>query len=173
MSLKNRFDSYVEKIPVTGCWLWTGGLNSRGYGAFFNDDGKTVGAHRVSWVIKNGEIPKGLFVLHRCDVPSCVNPSHLFLGTAKENTQDMIKKGRAPTREQYAHKNRRRGSNHPSVYLNERLPKGVLHHNAKLSESDVIAIRKSDASGVSLSKLYSVSTNTICRIRKNLIWRHI
>jgi hypothetical protein len=75
------------------CWTWTGFKNELGYG-LFSLDHKHVKAHRVSWMVANGKIPDGLCVLHSCDNPICVNPSHLFLGTMKDNTQDMLAKGR-------------------------------------------------------------------------------
>lgn len=85
-----------RSIPVTesGCWIWDGYLDSCGYGrtGFANEQ---QSAHRVSWKVFRGPIPKGLCVLHRCDVPSCVNPDHLFLGTQIDNIDDMTRKGRA------------------------------------------------------------------------------
>lgn len=87
----SRFLSKVEKVE-NGCWNWTGFRFSFGYGEFWLD--KNITAHKASWVLFNGEIPKGLCVCHKCDNASCVNPDHLFLGTHKDNTQDMISKGR-------------------------------------------------------------------------------
>lgn len=86
----------VQPEPNSGCWLWTGRYGNNGYGTFGGGrKGERTGAHRLVWEITNGPIPDGLFVLHRCDVRGCVNPEHLFLGTAKDNTQDMMAKGRA------------------------------------------------------------------------------
>ena len=82
----------------SGCWIWTGARNSFGYGLMeLHGLGRRncTGAHRVSWMLHRGEIPPGLNVLHRCDVPACVNPEHLWLGTYKDNMQDSIAKGRA------------------------------------------------------------------------------
>jgi hypothetical protein len=76
-----------------GCWRFTGAIGSHGYGYFCWDD-KTHLAHRASWEVHRGSIPRGMFVCHRCDNPRCCNPDHLFMGTAKDNSDDMRAKGR-------------------------------------------------------------------------------
>lgn len=91
---KARFEAKIKQPNANGCMLWTAGRDTRGYGQF-RLDGKQMGAHRVAWLLYRGEIPKGLHVLHKCDVTSCVNPDHLFLGTAQDNVSDMVAKGRA------------------------------------------------------------------------------
>ncbi len=90
---KDKFSSRYS-VNDHGCWIWNGKYTAhRRYGAFFLN-GRLEQSHRASWMMFKGEIPKGVCVLHQCDVPSCVNPDHLFLGTSKDNTQDMMKKGR-------------------------------------------------------------------------------
>jgi hypothetical protein len=86
-----RFNSFIKKGQR--CWNWKGGINSTGRGIFWLK-GKTPKAHRISWIIYIGPIPKNKLVLHKCDNGRCIRPSHLFLGSFKDNTQDMIKKGR-------------------------------------------------------------------------------
>lgn len=97
-----RFWMYVKRADGDGCWEWTGqrsreGASRRrgaGYGQFMGTWTRIVQAHRYSWELHNGPIPGGMFVCHRCDNPGCVRPDHLFLGTPKDNTDDMVRKGR-------------------------------------------------------------------------------
>ena len=100
------FDRFFVKVNKKGpvpshcpelgpCWLWTAATTIYGYGQFFFN-GRLEGAHRVSWRLHIGEIPDGRCVLHRCDVPRCVNPAHLFLGTKRDNALDSVRKGRWP-----------------------------------------------------------------------------
>lgn len=91
--LAERFWEKVERSE--GCWLWKGGTTGRtGYGRIMVRTGNQALAHRVAWEFTNGPIPNGLECLHRCDVPACVRPDHLFLGTHEENMQDASRKGR-------------------------------------------------------------------------------
>lgn len=97
----SRFHESYQPVPESGCWLWDKATWGRGYGSFFvtkkrprpwNDK-----AHRASWVIHNGPIPDGMHVLHKCDVPCCVNPDHLMLGTNADNINDRLSKNRPKT----------------------------------------------------------------------------
>lgn len=97
-SVRERIEARVERIPIAGCWIWTAQLNGAGYGVFgIRQAGQSVPvrAHRLSYEAYLGPVPEGLFVLHRCDTRSCVNPAHLFVGTQRDNIQDMIAKGRS------------------------------------------------------------------------------
>lgn len=96
--IEQRFWSKVQK--TAGCWLWTAAKTTMGYGQFsVTKDGVSTpkGAHVVAWELANGPVLDGLFVLHRCDVPTCVRPDHLFLGTHEINMQDAAEKGRLHT----------------------------------------------------------------------------
>lgn len=90
-SIAGRFLAKV--VPSGSCWLWTASANFRGYG-WFRVDGKTVKSHRMSWAIHHGPIPRGLYVLHSCDTPACVNPAHLRLGTHQDNMRDKVQRPR-------------------------------------------------------------------------------
>ncbi len=92
-TLKERFESKIELIPFTDCWIWNSSLNDNGYGQIHNR-GKTLKAHKVSYELYKGIIPKGMCVCHTCDNRYCVNPNHLWLGTYKDNINDMFKKNR-------------------------------------------------------------------------------
>lgn len=102
----------MERVEMRGeCWIWTGQLFKDGYGAIGVGRIGPKRAHRVSYSVFVGEIPHGMLVCHKCDTPSCINPAHLSLGTPKDNTQDMIRKGRRPSSS---------GERHPSVKLTDR-----------------------------------------------------
>jgi len=90
--IKERF--FVKVKKTSGCWHWIASKNDCGYGQFKLNN-KVLKAHRVSWIIHNGNIPRGFCVLHKCDNPVCVNPKHLWLGTRFDNNKDRMKKGRS------------------------------------------------------------------------------
>lgn len=92
-TVKRFFKKLTIPYDFQACWVWNGGRRQKGYG-FFRIAGKRVRAHRFSYELFVGKIPADLFVLHRCDNPPCVNPLHLFLGTAADNYHDMVSKGR-------------------------------------------------------------------------------
>lgn len=141
-----------------GCWVWTGYSNSRrgGYG-LISIKGRRYYSHRVSYFYFNQKDPGQSLVCHTCDNPKCVNPSHLFLGSHKENMRDMIQKGR-------------------KVYGFPNL-KGEKHGGSKLKEGDIKTIRalvsQKKANQRNISKLYGISPATVCLIINNKIWRHV
>lgn len=144
----------VVRSELGRCWEWTRCRSPDGYGRFGLGSAAqgTDYAHRVAWRLVKGEIPRGLFVLHRCDNPACCNPAHLFLGTQADNVADMIAKGRE------SHATGRKGTAHPG---------------AKLSEDAVRDILASPNSNGELASKYGVARNTIRRIRRRSIWSHV
>lgn len=99
VGFRQRFEALVARIPFHPCWEWTGRPMSNGYGRIDRGGararGATVSAHRAAWELYRGPIPTGFSVLHRCDNPLCVNPDHLFIGTALDNMRDKVAKGRS------------------------------------------------------------------------------
>lgn len=91
--IADRFWPKVDKLGPDDCWIWNGSEHGRGYGGF-SYQGRSVPAQRIAWMLEYGDPPRHLFVCHRCDVPKCVNPAHLFLGTHQDNMDDMAAKGR-------------------------------------------------------------------------------
>jgi hypothetical protein len=147
-TIRERFDEKWEAIPETGCHWWTGCVTSTGYGAI-KIEGKTAGAHRVSYELHVGSIPDGLMILHSCDNPICVNPSHLRVGTGKDNSRDCIDRGRF------------------------RRSDGQHNPNSKLSNNDVVRIRERLATGESLAAIardYGRATSTIFDIKHGIKW---
>lgn len=88
-----RFWDRVKKSD--GCWEWSGSKDNKGYGILSSyKGGASIKAHRLSYEMANGEIPSGMVIRHKCDNPTCVNPSHLEIGTQKDNVRDMVARGR-------------------------------------------------------------------------------
>lgn len=146
------FESFVLPEPMSGCWLWTGCTNEHGYGTL-HSGGRTLLAHRRAWAIATGsEPPAGLGVLHKCDVRPCVNPSHLYVGTQRENAADCVRRGRMPDR---------RGEKHPRAFL---------------AADDVIEIRRMYAAGVSqvvAAERFGITRGHVHSIVKRRIWANL
>lgn len=158
--LKERFEEKFIPEPNTGCWIWIASTNEHGYGVI-GSGGKNskkhhnpvILAHRASWTIYNGEIPVNMQILHQCDNPFCVNPSHLFLGSHLTNMRDKVLKNRQP---------KHFGTSNP---------------NHKLSESQVLEIRHTyQTKAISIKNLaieYRVNPPCIGRIVRGQSWVHL
>lgn len=158
-----RFMAKVSKS--TGCWNWVAGKFNGGYGKF-RIGNKFYLSHRVSYSIHFGETPAHLCLLHKCDNPSCVNPDHLQPGTHLENSKDMISKGRAPTGKRNGHHTKP-----------EMTPRGELHERSKLTENQVLSIRKrfnhTYGQLSEMAREFFVTAQSIYAIVKRKSWKHI
>jgi hypothetical protein len=154
-TIAERFEARYIPEPNSGCWLWTGDVEGGGYGQFMLRKIKTGGkwrklrvkAHRLSWELHRGEIPADTEVCHTCDMPPCVNPDHLFLGTHQENMQDRNDKGR--------------------------LAEGERSPFAKITAADVEEIRVAKGTLAAIGERYGISFQTVWEIRKRLIWKSV
>lgn len=159
-----RFESYVDKSALSpgGCWPWRGPRESKGYGQLWWD-GRLVLAARLTLRLQGLVFRPGECALHRCDNPPCVNPDHLFVGSKKDNSDDMVAKGRD---------RKARGDANGSRKYPERLPRGESHVHAKLTDEQVTAILGSADSGEATSRRYAVTRSAVNRIRRGTSWRH-
>ncbi len=142
---------WANVTKTLNCWEWNRGLGSHGYGQVYLRRGKPLLAHRVSWEITNGQIPKGLYVLHKCDNKKCVRPDHLFIGTQKDNIRDMFKKGRANTRQA-------RGDNNPNIKISDAQVK-------EIKEKYIGGTRQNPGNALLLAKEYGITRNLVYQIK--------
>lgn len=151
-SLRERFEEKYTPDPMSDCWIWTAGKFAQGYG-LIKVNNKLCKAHRVSYELYKGPIPKGLCVMHQCDMPNCVNPNHLIVGTLKDNTQDMLSKGRGAK------------------------VSGERHWNAKLSREWVRQIQLLYNSGkfsqTLLAMFYGISQAQVSNVVTNKTWNKL
>lgn len=154
-ALEERFRQNLGPVTETGCLPWIGHSNRHGYGVISRGgrQGALVLAHRLAYEWANGPIPDGLFALHRCDTPCCVNPDHIFLGTQTDNMADMDKKGR------------------------RKIAVGERRGFAKLTEAAVREIRRRREQDGTLLKVlaadYGVSITSIQQIFTGRCWKHV
>jgi hypothetical protein len=170
-------------VASDGCWLWAKSKSKNGYG-LLSVGRKMIKPHRLSWELAIGPIPKGegahgTCVCHKCDVRHCVNPAHLFLGSHLDNIRDMEAKGRAdhpkgdrtgartkPERLPWGDRN---GSRlHP-----ESRPRGTKHANAKLTEPDIINIRRDPRRQADIAKDFGITQSLVSVIKRRAGWKHI
>ena len=146
LPMPERFWNYTKKDG--DCLAWTGCIRKDGYGAF-QLNSKSHLAHRIAYQLSSGEDHIALCVLHKCDNRKCVKPSHLFLGSQKDNIADMVSK------------QRQKGA------------VGEKHPNSKLNDMDILAIRNSSKGSAILAADYDVARCTIHRIKSRKAWSHI
>jgi hypothetical protein len=159
--MAQRFWAKVDRRSDDECWEWLARRAERGYGQY-RHEGRTVRAHRHAWRLANGPIPSGLLVCHHCDNPPCCNPAHLFLGTDADNVHDMVSKGR----------NVRPPRDESSVNF----PRGERCHAAKLTEGQVIEIRRRYDAGdkrMEMAREFGVDYTLIWQIGKRKAWKHV
>lgn len=155
-SLKCQIDTRVERCLNNGCWIWKGATNKKGYGVVNYKD-RVMFVHRAMYELYKGPIDYFL-VCHHCDNPTCVNPNHLFLGTAMDNTRDMISKGRMAVGEA---KNASRGED---------------RYNAKFTEWDIRFIRYWRSCGHTLQSIgnaFGTTRSVIGNIIYRRSWAHV
>ena len=150
--MAERFWSHVDRGAKDVCWLWRGTVGPTGYGMFSAKrfKPKAYRTHRLAWELTHGPIPEGLWILHHCDTPLCVNPAHLYAGTRQDNWDDVVAR------------DRRKGERSPS---------------AKLTDTQVREIRAIYAAGGisqrALAKQYGISNSTIDLVVRRVRWTHI
>ncbi len=151
MTPQERFEGKCVPVPESGCWIWLSKLNDKGYGKLSREGAGTgwAYAHRVAYEKYVGPIPNGMHVLHRCDVPCCVNPKHLFLGTQADNNRDRDLKGRQVA------------------------PRGTNNGMSKLTDETVRQILASPLSSLRLSPLIGINSSSIRKIRRREAWKHV
>jgi len=180
LSFEERFWAKVNKNgpvpkhrPELGqCWIWTGAIGGYGYGNVYRA-GKYVNAHCVAFELCVGQTGD-LFVLHKCDTPSCCNPNHLFLGTQRVNMMDMATKGRQALQKNVT--SRSFGDNNGSRTHPEKRRRGSVHHSSKLTEVTVQEARHAVASGqtiASVAKKLGVSKSAMRSVILRRTWVHV
>lgn len=145
--IAQKIENSIVKVPESGCWIWLGSITPQGYGALTFGAKTHLNAHRTSYELKYGPIPKDVMALHHCDVRCCVNPDHIFLGNQQDNMTDKVCKNRQA--------------------------KGSKHGQAKLTEQQAREAKFGTARPTELAKKFNCSATMIRQIRGGLYWKHL
>ena len=181
MSDLDRFMAKVSPEPNSGCWLWVGAARQTGYGNFFLGS-KSISAHRAAWLLHRGGIPDGMCVCHHCDVPSCVNPEHLFLGTHLDNMRDMDAKGRRVVSPHDGANNPMFGKTHSACAkalqsaAKKDLFTGSKHPRASITETqalEVLAMRREAMTAKQIAERVKISFHIVRNIINKKSWGHV
>jgi len=170
-SARERFAAKID-FESSEHWLWCGTTLPFGHGQIYFVRGMLT--HRFAWMLYKGAIPEGLQVLHKCDVPQCVKPDHLFLGTQKDNIRDMVLKGRNwhRTKPERAAFGERNGAHTKP----ERRPHGSRHYLTPFTPEEITEIRARVAAGelqVDIAAEFDVGKTTICNIVHFRNWKKV
>lgn len=152
-----RFFRHVE-VSENSCWMWTGHKNKQGYGRIMCSGRTLYRAHRISYLIRHGNLPSDKLILHTCDNPSCVNPDHLIAGTHKQNMQDCIRKGRRTARPLSSY---HRGEKNVRSKLKANTVLRIVNLRSNGMQIDVIARR--------ISHSYA----SVCDVLLGRTWSHL
>lgn len=165
------FERFWDRVKIvddaTSCWEWQGGRLRGGYGSVCLVFGSTTQAHRLAWMLQKGDIPKGMFICHKCDNPPCVRIDHLFLGTRTDNMRDCANKKRFMVQK------------HPDMnpFNNPDFDRrGEGNGRAKVTEDQVREIRTLRANGVPqkvVAEHYMINVSSVAAIHLRTSWNHI
>lgn len=162
---EQRLEEKSTMVPFCGCRLWFGASVPAGYGVI-HYEGRQQYAHRVAWQMMHGPIPKGMLILHECDMPSCINAKHLFLGTDADNMADKMRKGRwkgGPPK----------GDRNP-MYGRRGVNTGERSTNHKLTQKQVDEIRSTYKRGVTrqvdIAERFGINQSHVSSIIRGVVW---
>jgi hypothetical protein len=146
--ISERLEHYSMPVTECGCQIWFGSTNGYGYGNLHFEDGVKL-AHRLAWSEKNGPIPEGMLVCHQCDIPACINPDHLFLGTKKDNSDDKVSKNR------------------------QSRTRGEKAGTAKLTAAEVLQIWAASGLHREIAEQFGVHKSCVSLIKSRKNWAHL